>query len=76
MYICVTEPAIIHVKKPLNHVYLRSTPKNQHTLVQEKLIFRLTTWFSTSAIASHYTKMITTGNSIAWFLNIDLQTLK
>ena len=49
-YICVTKPATKHVRTPLNHVYLRSKPKNQHSLVLEKLIFRLTTRFSTFSI--------------------------
>ena len=71
-YICLTKPAMKLVKKPLNHAYLRSKPLNQHTLIQEKMIFRLTPRFSTPAIASHYAKMITIGNHIAWFQNINL----
>ena len=34
-YICPTKPAMKLVEKPLNHVYLRSKPKNQHILIQE-----------------------------------------
>ena len=35
------------MEKPLNHAYLGSKAKNQHTLIQEKSIFRKTPEFTT-----------------------------